>query len=88
MAPNLAQEFRSHLNSDLIANARKAQGFIRSSYGKSLQQQNEKFMVVTLILWENIQCHQQFAKSQPCIQFGDSLKKLNIWGEVYDVTTN
>lgn len=68
------------MNSDLIANAKKSQGFIRSSYGKSLQQQNDKFMVVTLILWENIQCHQNFAKTQSCVQFGDSLKKLNIWG--------
>lgn len=45
-------------------------------------------MVVTLILWENIQAHQQFAKSQSCTQFADALKKINIWGEVYDVTTN
>jgi heme-degrading monooxygenase HmoA len=70
MPPNLAQEFRSHLNSDLISNARKAQGFIRSSYGKSLQQQNDKFMVVTFILWESIQAHQQFASGQACTQFG------------------
>ena len=47
MAPNLAQEFRSHLSSDLLANAKKAQGYLRSTYGKSLQQQNDKFMVVT-----------------------------------------
>lgn len=88
MAPNLAQEFRTHLNTDLLGNAKKAQGFIRSTYGKSLQQTNDKFMVVTFILWDSIQAHQNFAKSQPCVQFGDALKKLNIWGEVYDVTTN
>lgn len=71
MAPNLAQEFRSHLNSDLLSNAKKSQGFIRSSYGKSLQQQqNDKFMVVTFILWENVQSHQSFAQTQACVQFG------------------
>jgi heme-degrading monooxygenase HmoA len=70
MPPNLAQEFRNHLGSDLLANAKKAQGFIRSSYGKSLQQQNDKFMVITFILWDNIQAHQQFANGQICTQFG------------------
>ena len=45
-------------------------------------------MVVTFILWDSIQAHQQFASGQACTQFGEALKKLNIWGEVYDVTTN
>ena len=88
MTPSQAQDFRSHLVADLIGNARKTQGFIKATYGKSLHQNNEKFMVVTLIVWESIQAHQAFAQSQPCVQFGNSLKQLNIWGEVYDVTTN
>ena len=88
MTPAQAQDFRSHLINDLIGNAKKAKGYISSTYGKSLNQKNDKFMVITLILWDSIQSHQTFAQSQSCVQFGSNIKQQNIWGEVYDVTTN